>query len=82
MKQVLLHASFELFDIISSSKTIHVNSTCRKEDTSVRRQSFVFSATLTMVHSGPQRHILKKTKLTEEKKLGKLLLNSFTMCSL
>ncbi|KAK3091430.1 hypothetical protein FSP39_019832 [Pinctada imbricata] len=45
----------------------------KKEDTSVRRQSFVFSATLTMVHSGPQRHILKKTKLTEEKKLELLM---------
>ena len=37
------------------------------------RQTFVFSATLTLVHSGPDRMLKKKKKekMTEEQKLGK-----------
>ncbi|XP_078611524.1 ATP-dependent RNA helicase DDX24-like [Branchiostoma floridae x Branchiostoma japonicum] len=39
-----------------------------------RRQTFVFSATLTMVHSGPQRKIMKKKfKMDKDKKLGQLM---------
>ncbi|XP_019639049.1 PREDICTED: ATP-dependent RNA helicase DDX24-like [Branchiostoma belcheri] len=39
-----------------------------------RRQTFVFSATLTMVHSGPQRKIMKrKFKMDKDKKLGQLM---------
>ena len=38
-----------------------------------RRQTFVFSATLTLIHGGPDRIQLnkkKKFKMTEERKLG------------
>lgn len=40
-----------------------------------RRQTFVFSATLTMLHSGPRRILKKKKKfnMTEEHKLGTLM---------
>ncbi|CAH1253625.1 DDX24 [Branchiostoma lanceolatum] len=39
-----------------------------------RRQTFVFSATLTMVHAGPQRKIMKKKfKMDKDKKLGQLM---------
>lgn len=44
--------------------------TCRNEKKKNTRQTFVFSATLTLVHSGPQRSSRKKMALTEEKKLG------------
>lgn len=43
---------------------------CRNEKKKNTRQTFVFSATLTLVHSGPQRSSRKKMTLTEEKKLG------------
>lgn len=37
-----------------------------------RRQTFVFSATLTMIHGGPQRSLTKKKKsLTMKQKLGR-----------
>ncbi|XP_056018643.1 ATP-dependent RNA helicase DDX24-like isoform X2 [Ostrea edulis] len=38
-----------------------------------RRQTFVFSATLTLVHVGPQRSVRKKMTVTEEKKLETLM---------
>ncbi|XP_033738443.1 ATP-dependent RNA helicase DDX24-like [Pecten maximus] len=38
-----------------------------------KRQTFVFSATLTTLHSGPHRHVTKKVKVTEELKLEKLM---------
>ncbi|KAI8501561.1 ATP-dependent RNA helicase ddx24 [Branchiostoma belcheri] len=44
------------------------------EGRNCRRQTFVFSATLTMVHSGPQRKIMKKKfKMDKDKKLGQLM---------
>ena len=43
------------------------------EEKKQRRQSYIFSATLTLVHSGPDRLMLKKKKfkITEERKLGR-----------
>ena len=53
---------------------------CRDEDKKKKRQTFVFSATLTFIHQAPQRIALKKKtkkkdkefKMTQEKKLGRL----------
>jgi len=40
-----------------------------------RRQTFVFSATLTMAHGGPRRIMKKKkVKFTPEQKLGEFVL--------
>ncbi|XP_061167758.1 ATP-dependent RNA helicase DDX24-like [Saccostrea echinata] len=45
----------------------------RNEKKKHKRQTFVFSATLTLVHAGPQRSVRKKMTLTEEKKLETLM---------
>ncbi|XP_062581240.1 ATP-dependent RNA helicase DDX24-like isoform X2 [Saccostrea cucullata] len=45
----------------------------RNEKKKHKRQTFVFSATLTLVHAGPQRSVRKKMTLTEEKKLEALM---------
>ena len=45
----------------------------RDEKKLKKRQTYIFSATLTLVHSGPQRFIKKKKKMpiTQKQKLGK-----------
>ncbi|XP_060085652.1 ATP-dependent RNA helicase DDX24-like [Ylistrum balloti] len=48
----------------------HIN---RDPEKKQKRQTFVFSATLTTLHSGPHRHVTKKVKVTEEQKLEKLM---------
>ncbi|OWF40635.1 ATP-dependent RNA helicase DDX24-like [Mizuhopecten yessoensis] len=48
----------------------HINRDAEKK---LKRQTFVFSATLTTIHSGPHRHLNKKVKVTEELKLEKLM---------
>ena len=50
-------------------------STYSDEKKLARRQTFVFSATLTMAHGGPRRIMKKKkVKFTPEQKLGELVL--------
>ena len=58
-----------------SSLLNHINSNDKRN---MQRQTFVFSATLTLVHSGPDRKILKKQKnkmksLTKDAKLALLM---------
>lgn len=51
----------------------------RDEAKKKKRQTFVFSATLTTIHSGPNRLLPKKVKLTETHKLGKSCCNTSTV---
>ncbi|KAJ8306548.1 hypothetical protein KUTeg_017093 [Tegillarca granosa] len=48
----------------------HLNANAEKKK---RRQTLVFSATLTVIHSGPHRPMAKKVKLTEKAKLEMLM---------
>ena len=38
-----------------------------------RRQTLIFSATMTFVHAGPQRSIKKRVQMTVDSKLDKLI---------